>query len=177
MDISFKNNALRAEKPPLAPWLRRVYYVNGEDGGDGDGLLSRPIFDPNALDVLKVLAVVSHHHKVLGLCCATDEQVEVVYLLSCLPKGSSLLRKGMNDFTEWDNPHFGNKLFYLSEIFLNPFAVVGTEQKFSHHNIGDIALVSSISLSLSSTLRFPLSRNTQILVSRRYPFIAQHRMS
>ena len=100
-----------------------------------------PILDTDALDMLKVFAVVSHHHEPLGLCCAANKQVEVVNLLSCLPERSSLFGKGMNGFVERDNLHFCNKLFHLPEIILNPVTVVGTKQKFSHHSVCNIALV------------------------------------
>ncbi len=58
----------------------------------------RPVLDTDALDMLKVLAVMSHHHEPLGLCCAANKQVEVVNLLSCLPERSPLFGKGMNGF-------------------------------------------------------------------------------
>ena len=77
-----------------------------------------PVLNTDALDMLKMLAVVSHHHKVLSLCCASNEQVEVINLLSSLPERSSLLGKGMDGFVEWDDLHSGNKLFYLFEIIL-----------------------------------------------------------
>ena len=100
-----------------------------------------PVLNTDALDMLKVLAVVSHHHESFGLCCTTDKQVEVVNLLSSLPECCSLFGKGMNGFVERDNIHFFNKGFHLSEIILNPVTVVGTEQQFSHHSIGNKALV------------------------------------
>ena len=61
-------------------------------------ILLYPVFDFKALDMFKVLAVVSHNNKSLSFCCTANKQIEVVDLLPRLPEPCSLQAKRMNGF-------------------------------------------------------------------------------
>ena len=96
-----------------------------------------PVLNTDALDMLKVLAVVSHHHESFGLCCTTDKQVEVVNLLSSLPECCSLFGKGMNGFV------ISLVFVYLVEPFFD--AAFSSEQEYADAGVKQISFHSSTS--------------------------------
>lgn len=96
-----------------------------------------PVLNTDALDMLKVLAVVSHHHESFGLCCTTDKQVEVVNLLSRLPERCSLFGKGMNGFV------ISLVFVYLVEPFFD--AAFSSEQEYADAGVKQISFHSSTS--------------------------------
>ena len=113
-----------------------------------------PVLDTDALDMLKMLAVVCYHNQFLSFGCTSDKKVKVLNSLPCIPQSYSLFGKLVNSFGKWDNGYFVQEVLDLLEILFCPITFISTHYQFCNNNI--IYITKRFAHSIKFVGNFPV---------------------